>query len=149
MCQSCPTNKISGLMLAPEVCHSSQSVVFNSLTGTALKFKCWTTDDGGEKCGRWVSVCVCACVLGYVLVGSEHGWEQCKTLAKSNGTSVDTRKIQLPINLRQQPQTQVSPHDLSELFLLDLPFGSRDLWRSFLQLHFSNLSRITKSKSNP
>lgn len=57
-------------------------------------------------------------------MGTEHGWKQCKTLAKSYGTSVDTRKIQLPINLRQQLQPQVSLHDLSELFLLDLPFGS-------------------------
>lgn len=54
----------------------------------------------------FLSVCVCdrcravrVCVFGYVLVGSEHGWKQCKTLAKSYGTSVDTRKIQLPINL--------------------------------------------------
>lgn len=74
------------------------------------------------------------CVCGYVLVGSEHGWKQCKTLAKSHGTSVDTRKIQLPINLRQQPQTHVSRYDLSELFLLDLPFGSHNLCRSFVQL---------------
>lgn len=42
---------------------------------------------------------MCVCVFRYVLVGSEHGWKQCKTLAKSYGTSVDTRKIQLPINL--------------------------------------------------
>lgn len=42
---------------------------------------------------------LCVCVCGYVLVASEHGWKQCKTLAKSYGTSVDTRKIQLPINL--------------------------------------------------
>lgn len=96
---------------------------------------------------RGVSVClsvcvcdgseaVCVCVFGYVLVGREHGWKQCKTLAKSYGTSVDTRKIQLPINLLQQPRTQVSLHDLSELFLLDLPFGSHDLCRSFVQLTF-------------
>ena len=79
---------------------------------------------------------MCVCVFGYVLVGRVHGWKQCKTLAKSYGTSVDTRKIQLPINLLQQPRTQVSLHDLSELFLLDLPFGSRDLCRSFVQLTF-------------
>lgn len=87
-----------------------------------------------------VCVCVCdgcrVCVFGYVLVGNEHGWKQCKTLAKSYGTSVDTRKIQLPINLRQQPWTQVSLRDLSELFLLDLPFGRRDLCRSFVRLTF-------------
>lgn len=94
---------------------------------------------------EWRSVCVClcvsvcamsVCVFGYVLVGSERGWKQRKTLAKSYGTSVDTRKIQLPINLRQQPPTQVSRRDLSELFLLDLPFGSHDLCRSFVWLTF-------------
>lgn len=96
-------------MLALEVCHSSQSVVFNSLKGIALKFKCWTAVDGVEKsCSVCLCLCVrrvqssesmCVCVFRYVLVGSEHGWKQCKTLAKSYGTSVDTRKIQLPINL--------------------------------------------------
>lgn len=118
-------------MLALEVCHSSQSVVFNSLTGIALKFKCWTAVDGVERC----SVCF-SLHSGYVLVGSQHGWKQCKTLAKSYGTSVDTRKIQLPINLRQQPGTWISLHDLSELFLLDLLFESHDLGRSFVQLTF-------------
>lgn len=49
-------------------------------------------------------MCVCMrgvfyCVGARVCVGSEHPWKQCKTLAKSHGTSVDTRKIQLPINL--------------------------------------------------
>ena len=85
-------------------------------------------------CDRCTAVRVC--VFGYVCVESEHGWKQCKTLAKSYGTSVDTRKIQLPINLRQQPWTQVSRDDLSELFLLDLPFGSHNLCRSFVQLTF-------------
>lgn len=122
-------------MLALEVCHSSQSVVFNSLTGIALEFKCWAAVDGVEKCSVYFrEQCKYVCVCVYVLVGSEHGWKQCKTLAKSHGTSVDTRKIQLPINLRQQPRTHVSRYDLSELFLLDLPFGSHNLCRSFVQL---------------
>lgn len=46
------------LHAALEVCHSSQSVVFNNLTGIALKFKCWTSVDGVEK---W-SLCVCVCL---------------------------------------------------------------------------------------
>lgn len=79
----------------------------------------------------------CRTVSAY---GIEHGWRICKMLAKSYGTSVDTRKIQLPINLRQ-PWTQVSLHDLLELFLLDLPFGGCELCRSFLQLNFQTLIR--------
>lgn len=43
-----PTNKISGLTLALEVCHSSQSVAFNSLTGIAPEFKCRMAADGVE-----------------------------------------------------------------------------------------------------
>lgn len=91
-------------------------------------------------------MCVCMrgvfyCVGARVCVGSEHPWKQCKTLAKSHGTSVDTRKIQLPINLRQQPGTRVSLGDLSELFLLDLPFGSHGLCRSFLQLTFNFIAK--------
>lgn len=82
------------LHVALEVCHSSQSVVFNNLTGIALKFKCWTTVDGVEEKGS-----LCACVGLNVVVGSKHGWKQCKTLAKSYGTSVDTRKIWPLINL--------------------------------------------------
>lgn len=53
-------------MLALEVCHSSQSVVFNSLIGIPLKFKCWTAVDGVEK---W-SVCVCFC-LSVCVIGAE------------------------------------------------------------------------------
>lgn len=48
MCWSHPTNKISGLTLALEVCHSSQSVAFNSLTGIAPEFKCRMAADGVE-----------------------------------------------------------------------------------------------------
>lgn len=43
-------------MLALEVCHSSQSVVFNSLSGITLKFKCWMAVDGVVVC---VSLYVC------------------------------------------------------------------------------------------
>lgn len=50
MCPSYRTNKISALMLGPEVRHSSQSVVFNSLTGAPLKFKYWMGVDGAEVC---------------------------------------------------------------------------------------------------
>lgn len=95
--------------------------------------------------GCWWSGGVCAFPAGVRRARSgaecvrwwgEGGGKQCKTLAKSYGTSVDTRKIQLPINLRQQPRTQVSLRDLSELFLLDLPFGRGGLCRSFVRLTF-------------
>lgn len=62
-------------MLALEVCHSSQSVVFNSLTGIALEFKCWAAVDGVEKCSVYFReqckyVCVCMCWWGVSMGGS-------------------------------------------------------------------------------
>lgn len=75
-----PSNKISGITLALEVCYSSQSVVFNSLTGLVLGFKCRTAVDGVKKCMVCECFCVsavreCVCVFGggYGLVGREHG----------------------------------------------------------------------------
>jgi len=70
MCKSCPTNKISGLMLALGVCHSLQSVVFYGLTGMAPKYKCLMAVDRVKK----RSVCFCVFDIGteqrkYVCVG--------------------------------------------------------------------------------
>ena len=90
-------------------------------------------------------VCVCCVSGGLGITG--WGWKLCKMLAKSYGTSVDTRKIQLPINLSPTAlRLRFLSADLCELFLLDLPFGSPNLAWAHLYNLLLNFNTLPKRK---
>lgn len=60
-------------MVALELCHSSQSVVFNSLKGPALKFKYRMAVDGVKEQGVGVGVWVWLGAVR-VCVSEERAW---------------------------------------------------------------------------